>query len=932
LRWHQARLICSIIWVCDAEGALRQALRQLPDNADYHFDLARCLLMQGRWAEGWNEYEWRRKMGEFGVVSEAAGPRWDGRAHKDMILLVHAEQGLGDAIQFVRFAATARARVKKLVLVVPPQLKALLRSAPGVDEVVGYGEQLPAYHEQIPLLSLPQVLQAIPAPVGAYLAAPADRLARWQAWRAGIKGKLIGLNWQGNPRARADAGRSLHLAQLAALGEVPGITFVALQKGAALEQVADLPPGFPLITPPAPFDEGADAFLDTAALMQCCDLVLTTDTSVAHLAGALDQPCWVMLKHIPDWRWMLGRADTPWYGRMRLFHQPAPGAWDSVIAAVKQALLAGETVPAASLEQAVALHTAGKVAAAASAYEGLLELAPDNVIARHYLGVALHQQGRSIDGEAQIRRALAQRPDYAEAWGNLALTLKVQNRTQEAQEAFEKALQLNPNSADVHNNFGNLLNGTQRHTQALEHYQRAIALQPNRADGYSNAGSALGDLERYDEAVEHFRRALALKPDYVSAMMGLGKAYRGQNKTEAAIAVFREGLAIEPDNADLWSNLGVCYRELSRYPEALQAYDEALRRKPEHAECWSNRAIALHYTARFDEAEAAYRESLKLKPDRADAHFGLAAVQLTRGHWLEGWKEYEWRRRMKDSGPLRSFAQPLWDGAVAPDKTLFLFVEQGLGDTLQFMRFLRLAQARVGKVVLEIQPGLHRLISPALPGVEIIRQGEALPSFDLYAPLMSLPALLGITPETLPAPASYLEPEKKLVTKWAKKLPKGKLRVGLNWQGNPKASVDKGRSVALARLAPVLEVAGATFISLQKNAGAEQIEQLPEELRERIHSLGAEFDSGPDAFIDTAAVMASLDLVITTDTAIAHLAGALGRPCWVMLKFMPDWRWLFERTDCPWYPATRLCRQPAEGDWDAVASMVAGALRDLTGQ
>jgi len=922
----------------EAEAPLRQAVKQAPDRAEYHFDLARCLLMRGHtaqdWASGWQEYEWRRKMGEFGQYSEPNGPRWQGQVDKRIRLLIHAEQGLGDALQFIRFVAPVRARVGHVILVVPPQLKAILAKAPGVDEVCGYGEALPPAHMHIPLLSLPALLGITPDNVGvrgAYLPVSPAHLGRWQAWRARHPGRLVGLNWQGNPKARADVGRSLKLAQLAAFAKLQGVTFVALQKGQALEQLADLPEGFPLLVPPAPFDDGPDAFLDTAALMTQLDLVITTDTSIAHLAGALGRPCWVMLKQTPDWRWMQARTDSPWYPFTRLFRQPQAGDWDSVIANVTSALQSWlQPAQSPQLEAALALHRQGQLAPSAQAYEAVLQQDPRNLVARHYLGVVLHQQGKSAQGEPLVQAVVAEKPDYAEAWGNLALIYKVQHKIDAAIEAFEQALKFDPANTDVRNNYGNLLTGIGAHDKAVVQFERAISLQPNRPDSYQNLGNAYADCEREDDAIRMYKRALALKPDYVHAMNGLGKVYRKQNDINAAIGIFREAIMADPRNADSWSNLGVCYREQARYREALEAYDEAIKWRPDHAECWSNRAIALHYSGQFDAAEEAYRRSLALKNDRADAHFGLAAVLLTQGKWTEGWSEYEWRSQMKESGPPRRYAQPQWQGETAKDKTLLLYVEQGLGDTLQFIRFLPLVAQKVGQIVLEVQPGLRRLLKGAVGDAHMVGQGDALPPFDLYASVMSLPALLGLALSDLPAPAHYITPEADLVEQWRLRLPQGKLRVGLNWQGNPKAAVDKGRSVPLRFLQPVLERDDITFISLQKNAGVEQLEQLAPELRARIHTLGDDFDAGKDAFIDTAAVMANLDLIITSDTAMAHLAGALGRPCWVMLKYMPDWRWLFGRDDCPWYPSTHLFRQQVEGDWAGVTSRISDALYELT--
>jgi hypothetical protein len=272
----------------------------------------------------------------------------------------------------------------------------------------------------------------------------------------------------------------------------------------------------------------------------------------------------------------------------------------------------------------------------------------------------------------------------------------------------------------------------------------------------------------------------------------------------------------------------------------------------------------------------------------------------------------------------------MWDGTPQPDKTLFVFAEQGLGDTLQFIRFIRAARLLVGKVIVEVQPGLRRLLKDVVDDALMIGQGEAVPPFDLYAPLMSLPGLLQLEEHALSAGRSYIQPEPELVESWATRLAgKPGLRIGLNWQGNPKAVVDKGRSIPLLELEGLLGTPDTRFICLQKNAGVEQINNLPAEKQAIIEQLGDDFDAGKDAFIDTAAVMANLDLIITTDTAMAHLAGALGRPCWVLLKFMPDWRWMTVREDTPWYPSTRLFRQHNEGDWPEVVSRVQQALLDV---
>ncbi len=920
----------------EARAPLEKAVALAPNHPDYHFDLARALLISGNWSAGWQEYEWRRKMAEFGAVADPALPRWTGAVQKDAVLLVHAEQGLGDTFQFLRFVADARARVGRVLLVVPPQLKALAATVAGADAVYGYGEGVPGCHLHIPLMSLPLVLGIEEKNLTRrtpYLKADATRVERWAAWRTANcpTGLLVGLAWQGNPKARADVGRSMDLAQLRALGDLPGVTFVALQKGEALAQVAAerKNDGFAVLTPDAPFDEGGEAFADTAALMNVCDLVLTTDTAIAHLAGALGRPTWVMLKDVPDWRWLRERADSPWYPGMRLFRQPEPGNWSAVAAAVRAVLYQQVAGVEALCQQAMNAHQAGRFDEAARFYEMALAREPGHRAATLHLGLVRYQQGQCAVAEALLRPLVTAQPDFADAWGALALALKGQEKLDDATDAFTCALLLNPNNADVHNNFGNLLTAQKQYETALDHYRTAIRLQPSRADSYQNLGNALGDLERHEEAVESFRRALALRPGYVGALLGLGKAYRVLDRLDEAQAAFSEALEHDPKSAEAWSNLGVIWREKNRFDEALRCYDEALRLKPDYGDGWGNRAVALHQAGRLTEAEAAYRESVRLKPDNPDHRFGLGVVLLTQGKMAEGWAAYEARHFKSDFGPRRTFPQPLWKGEPAPGKTLFLFTEQGLGDAIQFIRFVAQARTRVGRVVVEVQPALRRLLSSFLRDEEMVMRGGVLPPFDLYCPLMSLPGVLGTTLETIPAPRAYLSAEAERASFWRAHLrPDGRKLIGLSWQGNPKAAIDKGRSVPLEKLVPlIVENPHARFIVLQKNEGLEQINTLPPAVRDRLELLGDGFDAGTDAFLDTAAVMVNLDLVLTSDTAIAHVAGALGVPCHVLLRCMPDWRWLVNRSDSPWYPATRLFRQTSAGDWESAVRAARASLR-----
>ena len=390
-------------------------------------------------------------------------------------------------------------------------------------------------------------------------------------------------------------------------------------------------------------------------------------------------------------------------------------------------------------------------------------------------------------------------------------------------------------------------------------------------------------------------------------------------------------MRLKPTYHEASYQLANCLVASRHLEEAEEAFRRALEIHPVYAEAHHNLANLMRHRGRTGMALTHYRAALKAMPMLAEGHYNLGHCLLQLGHFKEGLACYEWRWRTTGFTPRRS-AQPLWDGTPFPGRTLLIDAEQGLGDSLLFMRYIPLARALGGSVTFVCQPALHRLLSgvPALG--HVIPAGSDLPPFDLHIPLMSLPHRMGTTIETIPAPPPCPPIDAGLRKQWAERLDKGGpgMRVGLAWQGNPKASIDGSRSIPLARLAPLGQLQGIRLISLQKENGRDQIAELPGDVR--IEDLGPQFDSGPDAFIDTAAVIANLDLVISCDTAITHVAAALGKPVWLLLCTVPDWRWQLGRDDSPWYPTVRLFRQRRHGDWDdVVADVVAEFLNQAFG-
>lgn len=494
-----------------------------------------------------------------------------------------------------------------------------------------------------------------------------------------------------------------------------------------------------------------------------------------------------------------------------------------------------------------------------------------------------------------------------------------------AEQAYRLVLRDDPDHADALCLLGAVCLALGRFDEAVAHLRRALQVRPDYPEAHNNLGIGLGETGRLGEAEVSFRAALRLRPGYAEAHNNLGTVLRDAGRLDEAEASFRDAIRLKPDYAEAHMNLGVALSDRGAFEEAIPSLEWSLRIHPGSSVARANLANALRDKGELDRAEEVYLEALRSDPDNAEAHYNRALGQLLRGNFEEGWRGYEWRWRCR-SFPKRSFDRPAWDGSPLAGRTILLHAEQGLGDVLQFIRFARPVKERGGTVVVECPGALCRLLERT-PGVDrCVARGEALPAFDVQVPLMSLPRILGTTVETIPAEVPYIVPDPGRAEHWRRELGGfDGIKVGVCWQGNPNYSGDRRRSFPLDRLAPLARVPGVRLFSLQKGHGAEQVEALAG--RFAVTDLGPRLDESAGAFTDTAAAMTALDLVVAPNTAVAHLAGALGVPAWVALPASLEWRWMTGREDSPWYPSMRLFRRTATGDWAEVFERMAAALR-----
>jgi tetratricopeptide (TPR) repeat protein len=551
--------------------------------------------------------------------------------------------------------------------------------------------------------------------------------------------------------------------------------------------------------------------------------------------------------------------------------------------------------------------------------------------------VAAHQQGRLRDAEKIYARVLKAVPDQFDALNLLGTVKAQQGHIGEAHRLFAAAVKANPAAPQGLSNLGQALHALKRSKEALDYIDQARALAPNDVNILYQHANVLLSLERPGEALAEFQAVLAQMsqhlPQHVEARINCGLAQAACGFSEQALADFDAALALAPGHPGASYNRGVALIKLGRYEEAVAANDAALAVEPGHLTAWLNRGKALAQLNRYDEALASYGEVLAVKKDHADAHFNQALALLTQGEYQRGFSDYESRWRRTGMAPQKSRGKPLWRGEYPlARKTVLLHAEQGLGDTIQFARYVPMLAAAGAKIVLEVQPELKTLMARLDGAPTVIARGEALPPFDVHCPLGSLPLALKTEPGTVPAAIPYLSASGAHLAKWSAQI--GALRqprIAIAWSGNSSHDNDRNRSIALARLAPLFPPphppplagqggVGASFISIQRDVRPEDAAALAAETR--VTHVGDELDD----FADTAAVLALCDLVIAVDTAAVHLAGAMGRPVWVLVPFAPDWRWTLSGETTPWYPTARLFRQTALEDWDGVISRVGEAL------
>ncbi len=605
----------------------------------------------------------------------------------------------------------------------------------------------------------------------------------------------------------------------------------------------------------------------------------------------------------------------------------------------------------------IALYESGKIDEAIRCYRKAIILKPNDADTHFNLGNALKDQIKPEEAIISYKHAIELRPNDSGLYGNLGNTLREQGKLSEAVEYYRKASELEPDNAGFQCNLGAALQETGKADDAIECYKQATTIDPNYAMAHSNLGSIFQEIDKPVDAITNFKKAIILKPDYAEAYNNLGSSLLELGKPGEAVEYLNKAISLKPDNAESYNNLGIAFLKLGKPDEAVEYHNKAISLKANFAEAHNNLGTALMEQCKFDAAIISHKKAIELKPDYAEAYNNLGAVLKESGEPLEaiekyklateldphyvqahlnmafallltenfrkGWQEYEWRLRVKGQTP-KTTRKPMWNGSSLNGRSILVSTEQGLGDSIQFIRYIPMVKKQGGRVIVECQQSLRRLFKNC-DGIDEIKKitsdAESSIQFDVHVPLLSLPGIFDVTMDLIPSNGPYIKSDPVLISKWRTKLDyDNNFKIGIVWAGNPEHKNDSNRSCSLKNFAHLTDIRGLTLFSLQKGPASVESNNPPGDMK--IINLTNELND----FAETAAVIDNLDLIISADTSVAHLAGAIGKPVWVLLPFVPDWRWFLKRNDSPWYPNMRLFRQHKPHDWQGVFEQVKKAL------
>ena len=1002
-----------------------KAIKMEPNYHEAIFSRSLLYLLMGNFEKGWNDYESRWNINAINKCDFPV-PEWDGQHIGNKRLLLWSEQGLGDSIQFIRYAPLIKQRSGKLIVKCQRSLKDLFKSIPAIDKIVTQDQIDIKYDYHIPMLSLPRIFRTreatIPAQVP-YLKPDKDSKEKIQK-KLDIDKTLynIGFVWAGNSKHKNDQNRSCNLEYFLELNSLSGIQLFSIQKGVPEKQLGRIKDS--AITNLSPM---INNFSDTAAIIEKMDLVISVDTSVAHLAGALGKKTWLILPHYCDWRWMLERTDSPWYPTMRIFRQDNQGNWDYVFHDIKNELANIDLSPdhkCSAIESLIEndnLKKAEKLLGelfgkknrshyysyllarikrkqkyfpqAINIIKEALRIEPEEATYLYELGLNyfnlnefgqaesafiksinkgldskdvnlmlakicqkksrykeandyfhnyFQQNGNSSEAffimgkcnfyEGKFKKSIinfqkviAINPDNDKVYLYIGLANKKIKQYQEAVKYLLRGIRINPNSAELYNNLGNVYKCMDQPCKADNCYRKSIELEPEYFLGYFNLAKLYHEQDNLDQAVTFYKQVLDIKKDFPPALNNYGTILLHENKFAAAERLLKRALAKEPESIHARITLGNIYNRSNQYEKALKCYYTVLAKKPASVEAHANLGSTYFNLRQFSKSLTHLEKALEYNSNNVDAHWNRSITLLAMGRYKEGWREYEWRwRKSEFQSQKKNYTQPPWDGSIQQNKTLLIWHEQGYGDTIQFVRLVKKAHTKVNKIILAVPAALKKLLQNTEGVDRVIEQDSVPPDFDIHCPIMSLPRLLNLSLKNIPNKVPYLSPAKTNSSVVRSVLrDNNSLKAGFVWAGSSHHKNDHLRSCSISNFAIFSDLDNITFYSFQKGPKNKDLKKL----KKKLDLI--DLDPYLNNFSDTGNFLKEMDVIISVDTSVAHLAGALGKKTWIILPKNADWRWMTEEKESRWYPTVTLFRQKEIGDWSNVFKRINRKLLDL---
>ncbi|RMF25554.1 MAG: tetratricopeptide repeat protein, partial [Cyanobacteria bacterium J083] len=874
----------------------RQSIKIQPDYAEAHCNLGLALMLVGDWQQGFPHYEWRFKERFTNPLPEI--PMWRGEEIAGKSIILWCEQGIGDELQFMPYAQILAAQGAKVTIVAHNFLFKLWRDYfPGNFTVINRSKNTNIHKTdyQASVMSLPGIMADMPNIIP-YIQPPQPPNLTNFPQIASNSNYKIGIVWASKKDTALYERKTLGSPELLLdlLAVNPDITLYSLQVGEDAQQIKPYLQQYPRRI----YDLSADLtdFTITADILTQLDLVITVDTAVAHLAGAMGKPVWVLLPFVPDWRWGLTGETTPWYPTMRLFRQPHSDDWLTPVNQVKEVLKAS-------------LATSHSTFAGKNFYKQ---------------GIKAYQTGDKRQAIYLIKKSIEICPKEVKYHNNLGNIYLEQEDFTQAEQCYQNAIALNPHLAVAYHNLANIYGQRAEWELAKEYYSQAISHDAKLAIAYQQLAAIYRQEKNYSAAIKNYEKLIQLQPNDLHGYNELGLVYLRLQQPKKAIELYQTAINLKLPESDsnryraIYNNLAKAYREIGNLAEAMKCCNQAIKIDSAYADAWSNQGSLYHAQKDFNQAIECYQRAISLQPKDPASHANLAMTLLLTGQWQKGWQEYKWRFLGETYARFLP-PTPMWQGEDLQGKSIVIWNEQGLGDWLQFLRYGYVLQAKYGaKVILAVSQPLLRLCQNYLVGdLTVINYADwdkNNSEYDYHISVMSLPGILQITLDNIPSFAPYFQVPPRAVTQTIP--PTDQYKIGLVWASNHPNLTSQEKSCPWQHFLPLLEFSEINLYSLQVGKAASELEKYAD-----IANL-IDLSKKINDFADTAQLISQLDLIITVDTAVAHLAGAMGKPTWVLLPHVPDWRWGLDKSDTPWYQNMKLFRQPTRGDWQAVFEQV----------